>query len=353
MLVNSNSLSNFSNTDDTPFISSTSFGAGSFVVYLTNDSTDGVTSTSDSNGRVTITSFGYGPNNSRSVVQTTVEQSTYNPADAITTNGDLRISGNPTVQGTNGGVHSNSNLSLSGNPTISTDATASGTYSASGSPNIGGTAAGGQPTETIPAVTPSNFYSYRDYLLASDGKVYDRNGVEQLMPGNKWNNWDFSGGEWTLSGNSTINATLYIEGDAKISGNPGSQANPWIATIIATGDIEVSGNPTMRPPDSTTDGALFRSGTENLLFIAGRDIKISGNFLQNDRQGIIASHEQIDMSGNPTFNGFIIAEDAENVSSRVRSNNISGNMTITYNGGIGNPFKGDVFSKLSWKQLGL
>jgi hypothetical protein len=37
----------------------------------------------------------------------------------------------------------------------------------------------------------------------------DRNGVVQLMTSGKWNGWDYSGGKWTLGGNSTVNGTLY------------------------------------------------------------------------------------------------------------------------------------------------
>ena len=59
-------------TDDVPFIASTSYGAGSYRVYLTNDATDGVTSVTDTNYQVTLTSFGFGPNNSFTVIQVSI-----------------------------------------------------------------------------------------------------------------------------------------------------------------------------------------------------------------------------------------------------------------------------------------
>jgi len=73
-LANSNDISNFFNTDDLPFVNTTSLGTGSFKVYLTNDSLDGVTSPADTNGIVTLTSFGYGVDNSRAAVQLTVSK---------------------------------------------------------------------------------------------------------------------------------------------------------------------------------------------------------------------------------------------------------------------------------------
>ena len=274
----------------------------------------------------------------------------YTPGTAVTVGGPLAISGNPTIAGANGGVHANGNLSLSGNPTISSNATASGTYSASGNPAIGGIAAGGQPLVTIPTINPAQFFDSRDFRLASDGNVYNKDGVVQPKSGGKWNGWDYSSGKWSLSGNTTINATLYIEGDAVISGNIGSTANPWVTTIIATKSIEVSGNPKMRPPTTTDAGSLYRSGTENLLLVAGGDVKISGNPNQS-YQGIIAAHEQLSLSGNPTLNGFIVVENAANSGGSYADNNtISGNIGITYNGSLDNPFPGDV-QVMTW-QLG-
>jgi Tfp pilus assembly protein PilX len=72
VLTNSNNATNFSSSDDVPFINTTTFGKGSFKVYLTNDSVDGVTNTTDTNGIVTLTAFGYGPDNAVAIVQTTV-----------------------------------------------------------------------------------------------------------------------------------------------------------------------------------------------------------------------------------------------------------------------------------------
>jgi hypothetical protein len=79
LLSNSTNMANFyANsafvTDDVPYIAQTSFGGGTYRVYLTNDATDGVTSTADTNRQVTLTSFGQGPNNSLAVVQAVVKK---------------------------------------------------------------------------------------------------------------------------------------------------------------------------------------------------------------------------------------------------------------------------------------
>jgi hypothetical protein len=83
-LIDSTSLANFppaGSTDDVPFIPTTSFpppgNVGRFIVYLTNDPVEGVTSTTDANNLVTLTSFGYGPNHSRAVVQAVVSAASF------------------------------------------------------------------------------------------------------------------------------------------------------------------------------------------------------------------------------------------------------------------------------------
>lgn len=61
-------------TDDVPLIAQTSFGDGTYRVYLTNDDTDVVTSTTDTNNQVTLTSFGRGPANSLTILQEVVQR---------------------------------------------------------------------------------------------------------------------------------------------------------------------------------------------------------------------------------------------------------------------------------------
>jgi len=70
-------------TDDVPYIAQTSLGGGTYRVYLTNAATlpgvspvETVTSTSDTDSRVTLTSFGQGPSNSLAVVQAVVKRLT-------------------------------------------------------------------------------------------------------------------------------------------------------------------------------------------------------------------------------------------------------------------------------------
>jgi hypothetical protein len=108
----------------------------SYSAYLTNDSTDGASNTTDSNSKVMITSVATGPNNTKSIVQTTVQLyslSSNSPAvvyskDNVTLSGSsLSINGNDSGScggGNLGTVYTkdpattstNGNPGLTGNP---------------------------------------------------------------------------------------------------------------------------------------------------------------------------------------------------------------------------------------------
>ena len=75
------------------------------------------------------------------------------------------------------------------------------------------------------------------------------------------------------------------------------------------------------------------------LLVAGQDINIEGNPESLELTGIIAAHEQIDINGNLTIVGNIVAEDAATTSGFVTQSTISGEASITYdcqlNPGVG------------------
>ena len=93
-----------SSTDDSPIASSSTLMSGySYNAYLTNDSSEGASNTSDTNGKVVITSVATGPNGSKAIVTTTVQLysfSTTSPAviyskDNVTLSGSsIEITGN-------------------------------------------------------------------------------------------------------------------------------------------------------------------------------------------------------------------------------------------------------------------
>lgn len=272
---------------------------------------------------------------------------------AILTDGSLTLSGSTGALATGGqcgNVHTNTNLTLSGSGvSVSGDATASGTYSTSGSPSVGAGSGPGKPAQTVPVINPADFLNIaiatlpanQVFQMKSNGQILNGSGglITTLVSGDSYNGWRYTSGttaEWRFSSSAGhVNGTYYFEGNATLSGNPGSPQNPWVTTLIATGNIIITGGP--RVQTSVTD----------TLFIAGRDIDIHGNPGNTVFDGLIGAHEQFYLGGNVTVNGFLIAEDAEAVSSLVTSNTVSGNPTINYNCASNPPLQSPL-QILSW-----
>jgi hypothetical protein len=300
-------------------------------------------------GSLLIHSTGTGAGNAQVVIKSLVVPTFYTPQNAITTGKNLTINADATIVGTSGSVHANGNLVLVNSPTINGDATANGSYTAAGSPTIGGISGGGKPLEGIPPIRPTDFYAVRDYLLSSDGKVYDKNGVAQPMKSGKWNGWSYSSPTWKMGNSTPINATYYVQGDVAIEGNPGTGVSltPWITSIIATGSITVSAkNINVRNP-SPADGTLYHPETKDILFLAGGDLKITaptnGNYQMF--QGMLLAHEQFNVTGysTTTITGPIVAEDGATQSAMVTgdnfftySNSYLDTSTIIYDGTVSN-----------------
>ena len=123
-------------TDDSALASSSTLVSGyTYTAYLTNDSSDGASSTTDNNGKVVITSVATGPNNTKAIVQTTVQLysfSTSSPA-VIYSKDNVTLSGSSiSINGNDGSSCSGGNLApvytmdpatttTNGNPGLSGD----------------------------------------------------------------------------------------------------------------------------------------------------------------------------------------------------------------------------------------
>lgn len=102
--------------------------------------------------------------------------------------------------------------------------------------------------------------------------------------------WSFRKSGWSISGNSAVDGTVYVEGPAKISGNPGSLASA---------------------------------------------------------EGLMLVHEQVSIKGNPELVGQLLVENATSVDSLVEANTIGGNAEITYNSIRGS----SVYEVSGWREV--
>ena len=291
----------------------------------------------DANSRIIVRAIGYAPSDTRVMLEAHLSPVAL---PAIVSNGSLDISGNPAVSGTHGSVHANINLSIGGSPSIAKDATASQIFTTAGSATIGGDSGGGRPTVQVPPVNPLDHKAIADFILLSNGTMTNQAGVVlcvgaacKLIYG-----WEPDGATgWKLAGTTLAPGTYYVEGNASMSGNPGSAAAPIACSIIATGSIDIAGNPDLKPD------------APEIMFVAGGDLKITGGLtLPFNVEGMFLVHEQLFIAGNPDLNGQIIVENAPSVSNLVAVNSISGNPTITYNGLVGS---GGVLNVTGWREM--
>jgi Tfp pilus assembly protein PilX len=97
-----NVLDGYSATTDDVALASGTMNNVSYVAYLTNDSSDGPSNTTDSNGKVLITSVGTGPNNSKAQVQIVITAypsptspaTIYSKGDVTGNGSSLTVNGN-------------------------------------------------------------------------------------------------------------------------------------------------------------------------------------------------------------------------------------------------------------------
>jgi hypothetical protein len=98
-------------------------------------------------------------------------------------------------------------------------------------------------------------------------------------------------------------------------------------TVLSGDNITVGANPVMKP---------FLTDT---LLIADGDIKMAGT-PGSSFTGLIAAHEQIEISGNTSITGYVIAEGAASTHSLVTANTLSGDAVVSYDCGLNPPALG-------------
>jgi hypothetical protein len=114
------------------------------------------------------------------------------PYPALVAQQDITIWGNSVIQGAYGGVHSNNDLTVGASASIEQTATAVGTFTQTGSSDIGGFHAGGQPAMYIPKFVtrapltsggPASNPRIQDYVLQKADTILIDPGYRNDRPG--------------------------------------------------------------------------------------------------------------------------------------------------------------------------
>jgi hypothetical protein len=309
----------------------------------------------DTNFRMVLRATATGPRNSTVTVARILSRfpvpalpivTTINPA--ILVNGDFNLTGNMTVNGTQGNVHANGNITGGGSASVTGNITATGTVADGLDPD--GLKAGGMPGIPVPEIKASDFKHLADYLLpAGGGTIQARNAAGNFVncgtggttcPASAFT---YSSGTWSKSGDMPSTGTYYVEGNVEIHGT-GKAPGFTEVSLIAEGSIKVNGNGRFKPDNAS-----------KIQFVTNGDFEMLGTADANDTtdtDGQIMVREQMKISGNAKFQGRIMVENRDSATnvydpmdtttwnnrrgtSTLSANDALGNFTVTYNGSLG------------------
>jgi len=320
----------------------------------------------DTNSRMVLRATGFGPRGTTVTIARILMRDTIaaipgmNINPAILVNGDLDLDGNSlVVNGKKGNVHANGDIR--GGDTdgemgtgITGDVTATGDIDDNIDP--GGLKAGGMPVMPVPEIKAEDYLGIATHKLTSTGAKLVRTGPG--VPGTwaacsgsgalkcptQWT-WNGTTSTWSADGamptSGVTKSTYYVEGNAEVHGTGKSTGFTEIS-IVAEGSLKITGNGKFKPGNDS-----------KMQFVTNGDFELGGTADVNDpldMDGQIMVREQMHIYGNSKFQGRVMVEDRDSEanacsvsavagcrrgSSKLSDNNLSGNMTVTYNGQLG------------------
>jgi Tfp pilus assembly protein PilX len=220
-----------SSTDDSALASSSTLVSGyTYNAYLTNDSSEGASSTTDSNGKVVITSVATGPNNTKAIVTTTVQLYTFstNSPAVVYSKDNVSLNGSAiSINGNDAGTCGGTNLAAVYNMDP-------GTTTQNGNPALTGGTSHGNTNIDLQAYV-DQFKVGANYTLTADvsGGTYGSSTNYVTV---------YADAEGTQAdhelrlNNVTGYGILIVKGDLQMAGNI-----DWHGLIIVTGVMTSSG----------------------------------------------------------------------------------------------------------------
>lgn len=247
-------------TDDVPLTSGTMNNV-SYAAYLTNDSTDGASNTTDSNNKVMITSVATGPNNSRAKVEMLVTWApTPSSPGTLYSKGNVGGNGSAlTISGNDAGSCGGSNLA----PIYTKDPAETELV---GQPNLSGS-----PATPVQGTLDIDIQSYINAL-----KV----GTTATLTEDQ-NNQDF--------GSATNYVTVFSDTSNPVN-NQGLkiQNGTGYGILLVQGDLELGGG-------FSWNGLIFVTGTLTMNG-GGRPINIQGQIFSGT-----TTSTDVDLNGSITI----------------------------------------------------
>lgn len=311
----------------------------------------------DHNGIFVVRATGYAQDNTAVTVEALMKPC---PWPAIVTNGDLDLSGNPSVLGDGGSVHANGSITEVGNAaTVQHDVTAVGTVTTNaGWTPVLGIAEGGQLPIPIPPVNVIDYLSLATYRLGSNGGIYVAatgfaictSDATCAAKGFTWSSQAAAQVShmvgivrtWKILGTpncTTLDASLAAAGipaaatncgqgvyyaeasDVDIAGNLGRTGtpSPYAITLLVDGSVSISGTPHIVPAVTHPGTLLVTNG--DLVMLGTANCKIRGQ---------ARVREQFKLAGTMELTGQVIVESRYDLSDAVTgASKMSGSATVT------------------------
>jgi Tfp pilus assembly protein PilX len=255
-------LNGYSTTTDDQAIASGTLNGSSYSVYLTNDSADGTSNTTDANGKVLLTSVATGPSSAKASVEIVVEVNTaaasspavvYSKGDVTGNGSSLTINGNDACSQETAlspiYTKDPATTSLNGNPTLS------------GSPStpqhgtmdldIPGLIDSLKPSTTTTLTEDQNSGTYGS--TSNYVTVYSDTSSPVNNQGLKLQNVTGYGillvkGDLVLGGGFTWNGLIYATGSVTLNGGGGAGINVYGQIYSGTSsvtDVTINGGNTL------------------------------------------------------------------------------------------------------------
>jgi hypothetical protein len=321
---------------------------GRYTVFVMDDPADADGQPrNDSNGRILLRCTGYGANGARASVDVVLQG---NPLPAVAIDGNLLISGNPTIRGGCGDVHANGAMMVTGVPVVGGTVSASGTLY--GSTTVADTSGVQRPVQTsqpsvdVPDLDPTALCATAEYVAQADGfvlrrsdntlhdaRVYPKFGFRRTSAAGviplRWEVSSYGATAGTFCASSAVSGGVLLgTANVSISSSVGTESAPLAMSVIATGSIEMAGNPYLMPRSS-----------DGLLLVAGGDMVIAGNSSTSPAyQGTLYARSQCRLAGTPDIRGQLICKNAANPTGSVdlvTTSEITGNATLSLTCGSG------------------
>ena len=225
-------LNGYSTTTDDQAIASGTLNGVSYSAYLTNDSADGTSNTTDANGKVLITSVATGPNSSKARVEIVVQVNT-------------AVASSPSVVYSKGDVTGNgSSLTISGNDSCSQETALSPIYTKDpATTNLNGNPTlSGSPSTPQHGTLDIDIQSLIDSLMpsATTTLTEDQNGTTYGSTSNYVTVYSDTDNPSNSQGLKLQNVTGYgillVKGDLTLGGG-----FSWNGLIYATGSVTLNG----------------------------------------------------------------------------------------------------------------